>query len=73
MEGKAPTAQYNGYASCPLVTGYGKMLLAEFDYDGKPAPSIPFINTFEERRDMWLLKKYGLPRMYWDLMLRGRA
>ncbi|MFP2896120.1 FAD-dependent oxidoreductase [Corallococcus sp. 4LFB] len=73
MEGKAPAARYNGYASCPLVTGYGKLLLAEFDYDGKPAPSLPFIDTLMERRDMWLLKKYGLPRLYWDFMLRGRA
>ncbi|WP_404362518.1 FAD-dependent oxidoreductase [Corallococcus coralloides] len=73
MAGKPLTARYDGYASCPLVTGYGKMLLAEFDYDGKPAPSIPLINTFVERRDMWLLKKYGLPRLYWDFMLRGRA
>ena len=24
--------QYEGYSSCPLVTGYGKMILAEFNY-----------------------------------------
>ncbi|XXF78349.1 FAD/NAD(P)-binding oxidoreductase [Myxococcaceae bacterium GXIMD 01537] len=72
MRGQAPTARYDGYASCPLTTGYGKLLLAEFDYDGKPAPSLPFIDTFKERRDMWLLKKHGLPRMYWSFMLRGR-
>lgn len=29
-------AKYNGYTSCPLVTGYGKLVLAEFDYDGNP-------------------------------------
>ncbi|WP_223645980.1 FAD/NAD(P)-binding oxidoreductase [Corallococcus sp. EGB] len=73
MAGREPTARYDGYASCPLVTGYGRMLLAEFDYEGRPAPSLPFINTFVERRDLWLLKKYGLPRLYWDGMLRGRA
>ncbi|MFY0526899.1 FAD-dependent oxidoreductase [Archangium gephyra] len=73
MAGRAPTASYDGYASCPLTTGYGKLLLAEFDYDGKPTPSIPLIDTLKERRDMWLLKKYGLPQLYWKLMLRGRA
>ncbi|MFB1478873.1 FAD-dependent oxidoreductase [Corallococcus sp. RDP092CA] len=73
MAGREPTARYDGYASCPLVTGYGRMLLAEFDYEGRPAPSLPLINTFVERRDLWLLKKYGLPRLYWDGMLRGRA
>ena len=25
------------------------------------------------RYDMWLLKRYGLPAMYWHLMLRGRV
>lgn len=34
-------------------------------------PSIPFIDTTHERRDMWLLKRYGLPAMYWNLILRG--
>jgi len=29
---------YNGYTSCPLVTGYGKMVLAEFDYEKKFQP-----------------------------------
>ena len=28
------TMSYNGYSSCPLVTDYGKMVLAEFDYAG---------------------------------------
>lgn len=73
MAGKQPQARYDGYASCPLTTGYGKLLLAEFDYDGKPTPSFPVINTLQERRDMWLMKKYGLPRLYWGFMLRGRA
>jgi sulfide:quinone oxidoreductase len=73
MRGAEPQARYNGYASCPLVTGYGKLVLAEFDYDGKPTPSIPFIDVFKERYDMWLLKRYGLPRMYWSLMMRGLA
>jgi sulfide:quinone oxidoreductase len=73
MAGRPLTARYDGYASCPLTTGYGKLLLAEFDYDGKPTPSFPFIDTLRERRDMWLMKKYGLPRLYWDFMMRGRA
>jgi sulfide:quinone oxidoreductase len=63
---------YNGYSSCPLVTGYGKLVLAEFDYDNRPMPSFPF-DTTKERRSMYLLKKYVLPWMYWNLMLRGKA
>ncbi|MDN5858992.1 MAG: NAD(P)/FAD-dependent oxidoreductase [Pseudonocardia sp.] len=67
------TASYDGYASCPLTTARRKMLLAEFDYSMKPKPTIPVINTIKERTDMWYLKRYGLPFMYWNLMLKGRA
>lgn len=73
MEGKEPSAKYDGYASCPLVLSYETLLLAEFDYDGKPAPSIPLINTIKERHDMYLLKRYALPWLYWNLMLKGLA
>lgn len=71
MEGREPTATYDGYSACPIVTGRGKMLLAEFDYSMRPTPTIPFIDTTHPRRDMWYLKKYGLPFLYWNLMLRG--
>lgn len=68
--------KYEGYSSCPLVTGYGKMVLAEFKYDNV-RDSDPLISTFvdttKEQFSMWLLKKYALPFMYWDMMLKGRA
>ena len=73
MTNQPPTPAYDGYASCPLVTGYGKLILAEFDYDGNPTPSIPIINTIKERWSMYMLKRWGLPWLYWNLMLRGRA
>ena len=72
MNDRPLPARYNGYTSCPLVTSRNRMLLAEFDYDLKPKPSFPFINTLKPRYDMWLLKRYGLPALYWHLMLRGR-
>jgi sulfide:quinone oxidoreductase len=62
---------YDGYTSCPLVTGYGKLVLAEFDYDKNPQESFPFDQT-QERYSMYALKAYGLPRMYWNGMLKGR-
>jgi len=73
LAGKPLPASYGGYASCPLTTARNKMLLAEFDYTMKPVPSIPFIDTTHERRDMWYLKRRGLPAMYWNLILTGRA
>ncbi|MBX2924460.1 MAG: NAD(P)/FAD-dependent oxidoreductase [Chitinophagaceae bacterium] len=69
------TKQYNGYSSCPLVTGYGKMLLAEFKYgnvrDSDPLLS-KFMDTTKEQYSMWLLKKYGLPWLYWNKMMTGK-
>jgi sulfide:quinone oxidoreductase len=73
LEGREPTAYYDGYAACPFTTARGRMLLAEFDYSLSPRPSFPFINTQRERYDMWLLKRFGLPAYYWNVMLRGLA
>ncbi|MFQ5477896.1 MAG: FAD-dependent oxidoreductase [Candidatus Binatia bacterium] len=71
MDGKDPSERYDGYAACPFTTARNKMLLAEFDYSMKPHPTIPLIDTQKERRDMWYLKRWGLPFFYWNLMLRG--
>ena len=65
-------AKYNGYTSCPLVTSYNSMVLAEFDYDKNPQESFPFDQS-KERFSMMMLKKHGLPNLYWHGMLRGRA
>jgi sulfide:quinone oxidoreductase len=73
IAGKDLPASYDGYASCPLTTARNKMLLAEFDYTMAPHPSFPFIDATHERTDMWYLKRYGLPAMYWNLLLKGRA
>lgn len=49
--------KYDGYTSCPVVTGYRKMILAEFDYDKNPRETFPFDQS-KERWSMFLLKKY---------------
>ncbi len=48
-----------------------KLVLAEFDYDGRPAESFPFDQS-RERYSMYALEAYGLPETYWNGMLRGR-
>jgi sulfide:quinone oxidoreductase len=63
---------YDGYTSCPLVTGYKSLVMAEFDYNNNPKETFP-IDQSKERYSMFLVKKYGLPRLYWWLMLKGRA
>lgn len=70
IAGRLPVLNYDGYTSCPLVTGYGKLILAEFDYDLNPCETFPFDQS-RERYSMYLLKRYLLPVMYWDGMLKG--
>lgn len=66
-----PSARYNGYSSCPLVTGYGKLVMAEFDYNNQPTETFPFDQS-KERRSMYILKRYILPWLYWNQILPGR-
>ncbi len=72
LAGGQPTAHYDGYTSCPLVTGRGKLVLAEFDYDKNPAETFPFDQS-KERWSMYQLKRHLLPHLYWSGMLKGRA
>lgn len=72
FEGQPFSAKYDGYTSCPVVTGYGRLILAEFDYEGRPRETFPFDQS-KERLSMYLLKAYALPRLYWGAMLRGLA
>ena len=73
LAGRPLTASYDGYASCPIVTSAHDMLLAEFDYDFNLKPSFPGLDPAKPHRSYWYLKKYGLPFMYWNLMLKGLA
>lgn len=65
------TSRYDGYGSCPLTVEKGKIILAEFGYGGKIVPTFPWDST-KPRRSAWWLKKYLLPWVYWNLMLKGR-
>ncbi len=73
IDGRTPPARYDGYTACPFVTEYGKVLMAEFGYDKKPAPTLPLLDPGREHRAGWVLKRYVLKPMYFDLMLHGRA
>lgn len=72
INGQPLSAKYNGYGSCPIVTGYGKLILAEFDYNNTPTETFPFDQS-KPRWSMWLLKKYVLPWLYWNKILKGKA
>ncbi|WP_241473431.1 NAD(P)/FAD-dependent oxidoreductase [Mycolicibacterium neoaurum] len=73
LNGRATTAHYDGYSSCPIVTSSKSMLLAEFDYDLTLRPSFPLLDPTVPHRPYWYVKKHGLPIMYWNFMLKGLA
>ena len=70
IAGKLVPGVYDGYASCPLTTAIGKVILAEFCYGGKVTPTLP-LNPSKERWFGWWIKLTGLPLMYWHYMLKG--
>lgn len=72
MQNKPLTARYTGYTSCPLVTAYGKLVLAEFDYNNEPMETFPFDQS-KERWSMYQLKRRVLPWLYWNKILSGQA
>lgn len=80
MNGKAPSAKYNGYTVCPLITGYGEVAMLEFDYSdpahnvfsGKMAPSLP-LDPLQPHWLYWVIKVYMLKPMTMYGMLKGLA
>lgn len=69
--GRSLQTRYDGYGSCPLTVEKGRIVLAEFGFGGKLLPTFP-LNPAVPRISSWILKKYILPSVYWDLMLKGR-
>jgi hypothetical protein len=55
--GTLPVARYDGYSSCPVVTGRGKLIMAEFNYDKAPVETFPF-DQRQERFSMYAAKAY---------------
>ncbi|KAK1253980.1 hypothetical protein MKX08_007975 [Trichoderma sp. CBMAI-0020] len=74
LEGKTPDATYDGYASCPLITEYGKVLLAEFKYGGEPKETFGDwfgIDQAVPRKSFYYMKKHFFPWVYYQHMVKG--
>ncbi|KAG6034968.1 hypothetical protein E4U41_006284 [Claviceps citrina] len=74
LDGREPDALYDGYTSCPLLTEYGKVLLAEFKYGGEPKETFGNwlgIDQIEPRRAFYHLKKDFFPWVYYASFVRG--
>jgi sulfide:quinone oxidoreductase len=60
-----PATEYDGNTICPILTGFGKALFAEFDY----AKSI---SSYKDSFAKWFLHVYLLRWLYWDFILKAR-
>lgn len=72
MANKSLASKYTGYGSCPLTTSLSSVMLAEFSYGGEVTPSFPMLDPRKNRYVWWLVKRIGLPWLYWTIMLKGR-
>ncbi|PKS11010.1 hypothetical protein jhhlp_002769 [Lomentospora prolificans] len=73
MSGKQAKAEYDGYASCPLITGHNELMLCEFKYGGVPQETFAGILGGQEkpRRVFYHLKKDFFPFVYWQRFVKG--
>lgn len=66
--------RYDGYSETPFTVTARTAVFAEFDRQGRLQPSIPWWRTlYRERRFTYLMDRWVLPWVYWNLILRGRA
>ncbi|MCL6471205.1 MAG: NAD(P)/FAD-dependent oxidoreductase [Firmicutes bacterium] len=65
IKGEETAASYSGLVSCPILTGFGKAIFAEFDYEQSLSPA-------QESSSSWTFMTQGMMPIYWDYMLTGK-
>lgn len=71
--GGAATAEYDGYTVAPVATDAHHLIPGEFTRTGALASPLPrFMDPVKPRRSAWAFDRYGLPQIYWNLLLRGK-
>jgi sulfide:quinone oxidoreductase len=82
MEKQPLDGYYTGYASCPLVVGRNRVMLAEFMYGGALAETFSretgkfpwkYVGTegYVQERFFFFLKETVFPYVYWNLWTKG--
>jgi sulfide:quinone oxidoreductase len=72
-KGKPLRAKYDGYSVCPFTVSRDTVVFAEFDDRYRPKPTIPRVPTWNESRLSWVVDRDLFPKIYWNLILKGRA
>ena len=72
-QGKPLPEKYDGYSVCPFTVSRSTVVFAEFDDQYRPMPTIPKVPTWKESRASWVVDRDIFPKVYWNLILKGRA
>ena len=64
---------YDGYTVMPITTSRRRLMLGEVDRDGRPQPTVPFVDLTKPRAVTWWVDRYALPQVYWRRLLRGKV
>ncbi len=77
IDGREPTARFDGHTNCFIETGDGKALMIDFSYDTQALPGLfpwagigPFPLLKASRMCHWA--KVAFRPMYWHMLLPGR-
>lgn len=68
-----PMQRYDGYTVAPVTTSRRRLLLAEYDRDAQPQPTVPFPDLRRPRPSTLLFDRYLEPSIYWHRLLRGKV
>lgn len=68
-----PMRRYSGYSVAPVTTSRRRLLLAEFDRDGRPEPSVRVPDLVRPRRSTLVFDRYLEPPVYWHRLLKGHV
>lgn len=64
---------YDGYTVAPITTDAHTLIAGEYDRSGTVSSTLPsFLDPLKPRRIAWAFDRYGLPQIYWNLILHGR-
>lgn len=64
---------YDGYSVAPVTTTRRHLLLAEFDRDGRPEPTISTPDLVRPRRSTLFFDRYVEPPVYFHRLLKGKV
>jgi sulfide:quinone oxidoreductase len=65
--------EYDGYSIAPVTTSHRQLLLAEFDRDGTPQPTVPFPELARPRASLRAFDRWLEPQIYWRKLLPGKV